>query len=205
MKPKLSEVALVHEGASVNASMLGRYVEIGAHSRLNEVEMADYAYCDRFADIAHTKVGKFANIASNARINPGNHPMWRPSLHHFMYRASAYWEDTPDEVDFFQWRRDHDCILGADTWIGHGAVVLPGRKIGTGAVVGAGTIVTKDVPDYAIVAGNPAKIIKMRFSQSIAGRLLDLKWWDWNHETLLVALPDFRDMPVDAFLEKYSG
>ena len=205
MKPKLSENALVHEGATVTASQLGRYVEIGTQARLNEVIMADYAYCDRFADIAYAEIGKFANIAAFARINPGNHPTWRPSLHHFMYRASAYFEDTPDEIDFFDWRRSNLCTLGADTWLGNNSVILPGRHIGTGAVVGAGAIVTKDVPDYAIVAGNPARIIKMRFPEAIAARLLAQKWWDWDHEKLRVALPDFRNMGVEAFLEKYHG
>jgi len=205
MKPKLSESPLIHEGASVHNCALGRFVEIGSQSRLNEVTMADYAYCDRFADIAYTKVGKFANIAAMSRINPGNHPTWRASLHHFMYRASAYWEDTPDEESFFQWRRDHDCELGADCWIGHGAIVLAGRNVGTGAVVGANAVVTKDVPDYAIVAGNPATIIKMRFPDTVAERLLALKWWDWEHGAIRRALPDFRQMDVLAFLDKYNG
>lgn len=205
MKPKLSEVALVHEGASVNASTLGRYVEIGAHARLNEVEMADYAYCDRFADIAYTKVGKFANIAAFARVNPGNHPTWRASLHHFMYRSSSYFEGEADEDEFFEWRRENLCSLGSDTWLGNGALVLPGRVVGTGAVVGAGAIVTKDVPCYAIVAGNPARVIKMRFPDPVIERLLALNWWDWSHEVLRVALPDFRNLHVEAFLEKYNG
>jgi len=204
MKPKLSKTPLLHEGASITGGTLGRYVEIGAHARLTEVNMGDYAYCDRFADIAYANIGKFANIAAFTRINPGNHPTWRASLHHFMYRSSAYFKDEPDEADFFAWRRKNHCTLGPDSWIGHGAQVLPGRHIGTGAVVGAGAIVTKDVPDYAIVAGNPAKLIKMRFSASVVAQLLALKWWDWPHKTLHSALPDFRSLSVEAFLEKYQ-
>lgn len=202
---KLSDVALVHDRAKVTNSSLGRYVEIGEAARLNEVKMGDYAYCDRYADIAYADIGKFANIAAFSRINPGNHPTWRPSLHHFMYRASYYFEGIEDEEPFFEWRREHHCSLGPDTWLGNGAIVLPGRHIGTGAVVGAGAIVTKDVPDYAIVAGNPARVIKMRFPDEIAGRLLDLAWWDWDHDVLRDALPDFRTMEVEAFLEKYQG
>ena len=89
------------------------------------------------------------------RINPGNHPMQRASQAHFTYRASAYFPGESDEADFFAWRRAHKVTIGHDVWIGHGAIVLPGRRIGTGAVVAAGAIVTKDVPPYAIVAGNP--------------------------------------------------
>jgi len=205
MTPRLSQTALVHDGASVIGSTLGRYVEIGAHSRLNNTEMGDYSYCDRFADLANTKVGKFANIAAFARVNPGNHPTWRPSLHHFMYRSAAYFEGEANEEEFFDWRRANPCSLGHDTWLGNGALVLPGRAVGTGAVVGGGAIVTKDVPAYAIVAGNPARIIKMRFSEPIITRLLALEWWHWGHADLHRALPDFRALEIEAFLEKYNG
>jgi hypothetical protein len=83
--------------------------------------------------------------------------------------------------------------------------VLPGRNVGTGAVVAAGAIVTKDVPAYAIVAGNPARAIKRRFSEAVAGRLAELAWWDWDHETLRTALPDFRKLAVEDFLIKYES
>jgi hypothetical protein len=65
--------------------------------------------------------------------------------------------------------------------------------------------VTKDVPPYAIVAGNPARVIRPRFSAPIAERLQALAWWDWSHETLRAALPDFRTLPIDAFLEKHEA
>lgn len=83
--------------------------------------------------------------------------------------------------------------------------MLPGRNIGTGAVVAAGAIVTKDVPAYTIVAGNPARTIKPRFSEAVAGRLTELAWWDWDHETLRTALPDFRKLAVEDFLAKYES
>jgi len=138
------------------------------------------------------------------RINPGNHPMWRASQAHFTYRASAYFEGEADEESFFDWRRSHRVILGNDVWIGHGAIILPGRRIGDGAVVAAGAIVTKDVPAYAIVGGNPARVIKPRFPEPIAQRLSRLTWWDWTHDELHQALPAFRVLPIEGFLEKYE-
>ena len=95
--------------------------------------------------------------------------------------------------------------IGHDVWIGHGAIVLPGRNIGTGAVIAAGAIVTKDVPAYTIVAGNPARPIRRRFPEDIADRLAELAWWDWDHETLRRALPDFRKLAVEDFLDKYEA
>jgi serine acetyltransferase len=83
--------------------------------------------------------------------------------------------------------------------------VLPGRAIGDGAVIAAGAIVTKDVAPYTIVGGNPAKLLKRRFAPEIAARLSALAWWDWDHEKLRAALPDFRALAIEAFLEKYKA
>src|SRR6202043_1528549 len=117
---------------------------------------------------------------------------------------SAYFSSESDEAEFFEWRRGHHVHIGHDVWIGHGAIVLPGRSVGTGAVIAAGAIVTRDVPAYAIVAGNPARTIRQRFPESVASRLSVLAWWDWDHEMLRGALPDFRKLPVEDFLAKYQ-
>ena len=92
-----------------------------------------------------------------------------------------------------------------DVWIGHGAIVLAGRSIGTGAVVAGGAVVTKDVPPYTIVAGNPARPIRRRFPEPIAERLMALAWWDWEHDRLRGALEDFQALSVEAFLDKHCG
>jgi phosphonate metabolism protein (transferase hexapeptide repeat family) len=201
---KLAAQPLIDPTAQVRASTLGRYTEVGARTRLLESELGDYSYIVNDGDMAYTTVGKFCSIAAMTRINPGNHPMWRASQAHFTYRASAYFEGEADEESFFDWRRSHRVILGNDVWIGHGAIVLPGRRIGDGAVVAAGAIVTKDVPAYAIVGGNPARVIKARFPEAVAQRLARLAWWDWSHDELHQALPDFRALPIEGFLEKYE-
>lgn len=201
----LGETPLIDPTAQVKASTLGRYTEVGARTKLLEVEMGDYSYVVNDADIAYARIGKFCSIAAMTRLNPGNHPTWRASQAHFTYRASAYFPGEADETDFFQWRRDQRLTLGHDVWIGHGAVVLAGRNVGTGAVVAAGAVVSKDVPAYAIVAGVPARVVKERFPADIAARLQALGWWDWSHEQLRAALPDFRTLPIEGFLEKYEA
>jgi phosphonate metabolism protein (transferase hexapeptide repeat family) len=202
---RLTPEPSVHATARVTRSQLGAYTEVGAHSVLTEVTMDDYSYVTQGAQFDMATIGKFASIAAYTRINPGNHPMRRASQAHFQYRASKYWEGEADEAAFFDWRRGDWVTIGHDVWLGHGAVVLAGNDVGTGAVVAAGAIVTKDVPPYAIVAGNPARVIRMRFEADVAARLMALAWWDWDHERLRLALPDFRGLGVEAFLEKHGG
>jgi len=167
--------------------------------------MGDYSYVVNDSQITYATIGKFCSIAAMTRINPGNHPMHRATQAHFTYRSSAYFEGESDDTDFFDWRRQHHVHIGHDVWIGHGAIVLPGRNIGTGAVIAAGAIVTKDVPAYTIVAGNPARIVRRRFSEDVAGRLARLAWWDWDHDKLREALPDFRKLGIEDFLSAYEA
>lgn len=202
---KLGLEPLIDPTARVRQATLGRYTEIGARTAFVESSMGDYSYVVNDSDVIYTTIGKFCSIAAHTRINPGNHPMQRASQSHFTYRASAYFEDAQDDADFFAWRRSTPVAIGHDVWIGHGAIILPGRSIGTGAVVAGGAIVTKDVAPYTIVAGNPAKPIRRRFPEHIAERLLALAWWDWEHARLREALEDFRKLPVEAFLEKHGG
>lgn len=201
---KLSPTPLVDATASINSATLGRYTEVGARTKLLEVELGDYSYVVNDSDIAYTTIGKFTSIAAMTRINPGNHPMDRASQSHFTYRASAYFEGEADEPDFFAWRRQHHVTIGHDVWIGHGAIVLPGRHIGTGAVIGAGSVVTKNIPAYAVAVGNPARVIRQRVPDNIVDAMLTLAWWDWPHQQLRAALPDFRTLSAADFVAKYS-
>jgi phosphonate metabolism protein (transferase hexapeptide repeat family) len=197
--PTIDPTAILHD------TKLGAYTEVGPRTILHEVAMNDYSYVVNDSQITYTTIGKFCSIAAMTRINPGNHPMHRASQAHFTYRASAYFAGESDDSEFFEWRRAHHIRIGHDVWIGHGAIILPGRNVGTGAVVAAGAIVTKDVPAYTIVAGNPARPVKRRFAEDVAGRLAELAWWNWDHETLRSALPDFRKLAIENFLAKYEA
>lgn len=201
---RLSETPLIHPTARVNDSTLGKYTEVGADCHVARSTMGDYSYCVEGTQIAYATIGNFANIAAHVRIYASKHPMHRASLHHFTYRSAMYFEGEEDDAEFFAWRASNAIEIGHDTWIGHGAVIMPGVKIGHGAIIGSNAVVTKDVADFAIAVGVPARPIRQRFPAAIADRLLALGWWHWSHEKLRTALPDFRALEIEAFLEKYE-
>ena len=203
--PRLqADKPFVHPDCQVTGSQFGRYVEIGANSRIANSKFGDYSYCDRTCDIANADVGKFANIASFTRIGATDHPIDKASLHHFHYRSASYWDDADDDAEWFEYRAGRRAKLGHDTWVGHAAMIKPEVTVGHGSVIAAGAIVTKDVPPYMIVAGVPAVPIRARYPQEIAAAMMELAWWDWSHDRLRRALDDFRNLSAEAFLEKYQ-
>ena len=200
-----AEGAFVHPDCEITEATFGAYTEVGRGTRVAQSVFGDYSYCDRYCDIANAEVGRFANIASFVRIGATDHPLDRASLHHFMYRSASYWDDAEDDADWFAQRKARRARIGHDTWIGHAAQIKPEVTVGHGAVVASGAVVTKDVAPYTIVAGLPARPVRARQPAGIAERLIALAWWDWDHDRLRAALPDFRTLGAEAFLEKYDG
>ncbi len=204
--PRLSpDGPVIHPAAQVTASSFEPWTEIGEGSRIVNSTFEAYAYCDRFADISNTTVGRFSNIAAMTRIGPTDHPFAHAAQHHFLYRSSYYWDDAEDDPDFFAARAARRTILGADCWIGHGAIIKPEVTVGIGAIVAAGAVVTRDADPFMIVAGCPAQPLRARFDPRTVDRLLALAWWTWDHARLRTALADFRALPAEAFLERHGG
>lgn len=130
-------------------------------------------------------IGRYGQIAHGVRFitASANHPMQGVSTYPFpIFDADLLplWQDLPALAD---------TVIGHDVWIGHGAIILPGARIGHGVIVGAGAVVGGQVPDFAVVGGNPAHILRMRLSPEDIARLLDLGWWDWPPETVQAARP----------------
>ncbi|MBN2162006.1 MAG: CatB-related O-acetyltransferase [Pontiellaceae bacterium] len=151
-----------------SASFVGRYTYIGQGTVFGDV-----------------RIGRFCSIASGFTIIYGNHPLDYLTTHPFTYNNEIFGHSEEyRNIDFKNARPaptpTEPLIIGNDVWIGHRATLLGRvRNIGNGAVVGAGAVVTRDIPPYAVVAGNPARIIKYRFDEETIRALDALKWWDF--------------------------
>ncbi|MER7845664.1 CatB-related O-acetyltransferase [Kitasatospora sp. NPDC096077] len=128
-------------------------------------------------------IGKFCAFATGVRfvMNGANHRMDGPSTFPFPIMGGA-WAEHLDLLTGLPGRGD--TVVGHDVWLGYRTTVMPGVRIGHGAIVAAGSVVTSDVPDYAIVGGNPARVLRMRYDGEQVARLLAVAWWDWPVEHL---------------------
>ncbi|MER8657152.1 DapH/DapD/GlmU-related protein [Mesorhizobium sp. M0847] len=194
----------IHPTAELKACKLGRYASIGERVVLREVNVGDFSYFERHAEAIYTTIGKFCSIAANSRINALEHPIERITQHKLSYRPNEYFRWLGVDAAFRARRQAKAVGIGNDVWIGHGAVIMPGISIGNGAIIGANSVVTRDVPAYTIVAGVPAKPLRMRFPSEIAARIESLAWWDWPPEKLAKAVPDMQALPIEDFLDRWE-
>ena len=191
----------IDDDVTIEKTSLGMYTHIQAHSVFFDVILGDYSYFAGYNQVYYANIGKFCSVASFARINTTNHPSYdRIAQHHFTYRSKRFGLGE-DDAEFFAQRKEKPVTVGNDVWIGHNATIMSGVTIGNGAVVGAGAVVTKDVELYSVAVGVPAKKIKMRFKDDLMIKIEQLKWWDWDHQTIKKRLSDFRDM--EGFVRKY--
>lgn len=134
-------------------------------------------------------IGRFCSIACGAKFmfTSGNHSIQSLANYTFPIFFDEWGLDAKDICD--AWDNKGDTVIGNDVWIGYEAVIMPGVKIGDGAVIGTRALVTKDVPPYTIVGGVPAKPIRRRFDDATVEKLEALRWWDWDEDRLKRALP----------------
>ena len=143
-------------------------------------------------------IGKFCQIASGAKfiMGPANHRISSVTTYPFSVFGGRWSEQTPPHLSQLPFKGD--IVVGNDVWIGRESVIMPGVKIGDGSIIGAYAVVTRDVPPYCVVGGNPARFIKKRFHDELIQILLELKWWDFPEEKLVEFLPLLCDPDLDA-------
>ena len=151
----------------VPKSLIGQNIEVQAGTRIDAMSSIDsYTYIGCYSHITKTQIGRYVSIANNVSIGQGEHDLTQLST------SALFYEDAWSTLTLGH------CEVASDAWIGVDAVILRGVRVGVGAVVAANAVVTKDVPDYAIVAGVPARFIRYRFSEEVRQSLLRSKWWE---------------------------
>lgn len=178
-------------------------VEVGAYTYYDDPHEPE-AFFDRNVlhhfDFVGDKlvIGPFCAIATGVQIfmNGGNHAMDGFSTYPFNIFGNG-WEEGFDPKSWSDGYKG-DTVIGADVWIGHQAVLMPGVTIGAGAIIAAHSVVTHDVAPYAIVAGNPAREVKRRFDETTVASLLNLAWWDWPADKITRNLDAIRGADLAA-------
>ncbi|WP_294579797.1 CatB-related O-acetyltransferase [uncultured Thomasclavelia sp.] len=142
-------------------------------------------------------IGKFCQIASGTKfiVGPANHRLDSITTYPFNVFGGLWQENTPEHMSQLPFKGD--IVIGNDVWIGRESVIMPGVKIGDGAIIAAYSIVTKDVEPYSVVGGNPAKFIKKRFNDELIDLLLQFKWWDLKPDELVNILPLLCDFDLE--------
>ena len=147
-------------------------------------------------------IGKFCSIACGTKFlfNAANHSLDSLSTYPFPIFFEE-WGLPSDSASISQaWNDKGDIVIGNDVWIGFEAVILAGVTIGDGSVIGSRAVVTKDIPPYTIAGGVPAKPIRKRFSDDVAARLQELRWWDWDEEKIRRNIPAIQSGDIDALI-----
>jgi len=174
--------------------------------------VGDYTYYDDFETVENFEknvkylfpfvgdkliIGKFCMIASDVLfiMNGANHLSDAISTYPF----AIFGDDWSEAMEGKSYPTNGDTIIGNDVWIGFGATIMPGVKIGDGVIIATKSVVTKDVEPYAIVGGNPAKEIRKRFSEEEIEKLLDMQWWDWPIEKITENVQNLTGRRFDFF------
>lgn len=172
----------------VQNSQIGNYCRIERRGMVFDSIIRDYSYTGFNSIIKNSKVGKFCSISWGVSVGGADHDYKRFSSYPFKMMKIC-----ETGTDFFQ----ASCNIGNDVWIGAGATILNGVTVGDGVVVGAETVVTKEVPPYAIIVGNPGKVIRYRFSDNMIDDLLNIRWWDWPKNVLLENIEWLTEKQLD--------
>lgn len=176
-------------GCSFSNSSFGRHNRISEQAMLSNVELGDYSYIGARCHLNRVQIGKFCSIAPDVKCGLGTHPSRGFVSSHPAFYATHY--GLVDENGFEEYA---DTTIGHDVWVGANSIIMDGVKIGTGAIIGANAVVTRDIPPYAIAVGTPAKVIRYRFEEDQIQQLMKEEWWNQSDEWLKKNMDRMQDI-----------
>ncbi len=180
MENNIGDKVIVAQTAIVNSSTLKYYSRLKDYTEIHNSTLGKYSYISQYSIVNKTKIGKFCSIASGCYIGLWEHNTDVSTHSFYLYEHSGNFVKG-----YKNYNKDIiETKIGHDVWIGANTVIMKGVSIGNGAIVGASAVVTKDIPAYAIVVGNPAKIIKYRYEKEDIKWLEEIKWWNFTRKKI---------------------
>lgn len=196
----LAKGSRIARGVAIRDSVIDGTSKVHSGSVVANTRIARYSYCGYDCMLFNCEVGPFCSFSSRVNIGGVAHPA------HFVSTSPVFLSHK-DSIKTKFARHDYLPLLhteiGADVWIGEGAFIKAGVHIGHGSIIGMGAVVTRDVSPYAVVAGNPARLIRYRFDADVISGLLASRWWDWSESRLREMGPYMND--PGAFLGKVTS
>lgn len=181
----VGEKSLIGDNSIVQWSDIGNYCQINRHNYIHRSAIGEYTYTGMNTQIRSSSIGKFCSISWNVSIGGGDHKYDRltTSLLSRYYEMIGDFELSKEEL-IKTYANQKRCVIGNDVLISTGAIILRNVSVGNGCVIGAGSVIARNIPPYCVVSGNPAIIIRKRFSKEIICEIESIKWWDWDDKTI---------------------
>ena len=184
---------------AIRRSVIHPTSKVEGGSQVVDTVFGRHSYCGYDCTFLNVDVGSFCSISESVFVGGSGHPM------HFVSTSPVFLshrDSVKTKLARFDYLNLPRTRIGHDVWIGYGARMRAGETIGHGAVVAMGSVVTRDVPHYSVVGGNPADIIRPRFDKNIARKLLETSWWDLPDDELGHWAPYFND--PERFLDEWT-
>ncbi len=198
-KSQFGKGVMVKDGCAIFDSELANHTAIYQHCSISKTQLGAYSYVNENSSLGGLAIGRFTSIGPSFICGYGEHPT------NFVTTSPVFYSTRKQcGISFTETSRYDEQLqttIGNDVWIGARVFVRDGVKIGDGALIAAGAVVVADVPDYAIMGGVPARVIRYRFPEEVVRQLLEIQWWNWSEDHLRQAQPHLAQPDVNSFLE----